>query len=284
MPGDYPGAAMRPLSRILVAEPMVIGAILLGTVALFAHGFTDPGTPGDRIWLALDVSCVAYFVLEATLKIQLDTWRGYWGQRWNRFDFLVVVLSLPVLAAPITSYSTAFIGVPVLRLARLFRLFRLLRFVPDRERLGAGILRAMRASVGVFLAIAIVNFIFAMGAHGLFSNIAPDLFGDPARSCYSMFRIFTIEGWNDIPDAIVANASDAWGVLARIYFGTAVLVGGILGLSIGNAVFVDQMMADNTDEVEHDVLSLAGEIRSLREEVRSLRDALAARTPTPPPD
>jgi voltage-gated sodium channel len=273
---------MQRLFRALVSESVVIGVILTSTLALFAYGFTAPGTLEHGVWLAIDVGCVGYFVLEAVIKIRLDGWQHYLTQPWNRFDLIVVILSLPVLVAPITTDTIAFIGVPVLRLARLFRLFRLLRFIPDHDRLGAGVVRAMRASVGVFLAIAIVNFIFAMGAHVMFDRLAPDYFGNPGRACYSMFRIFTIEGWNDIPDAIAVNASYAMTVFARIYFGVAVLVGGILGLSMGNAVFVDQMMVDNTDMVEADIVTLTTEVRALRDEIRALRAAVDAATVPPP--
>jgi voltage-gated sodium channel len=44
--------------------------------------------------------------------------------------------------------------------------------------------------------------------------------------------------------------------------------GGILGLSLANAVFVDQMIEDNNDALEAKVDRLTAEIRSLREEVR----------------
>jgi voltage-gated sodium channel len=264
---------MGPMFRVLVSETAVIAVILLSTLALFAYGFTSPGTTEHGVWLAIDVACVSYFVIEALIKIRVDHWDVYINQPWNRFDLVIVVLSLPVLVAPITTDAIAFIGVPVLRLARLFRLFRLLRIIPKHDRLGAGVVRAMRASVGVFLAIAIVNFIFAMGAHVLFDRAAPDYFGNPGRACYSMFRIFTIEGWNEIPDAISVNASYALAVFARIYFGVAVVVGGILGLSIGNAVFVDQMMADNTDVVEENLATLTIEVRALRDEIRALRAA-----------
>ena len=262
---------MERVLRAVTSEIVVIGVILLSTLAVFAYGFTEPGTAGHGAWLAVDVACVGYFVFEAVLKIRIDGWSYYRKQPWNRFDLIVVVLSLPVLIAPFTSDTVVFIGVPVLRLARLFRLFRLLRFIPHHDRLAAGIVRAMRASVGVFLAIAIVNFIFAMGAHVMFDRLAPDYFGNPGRACYSMFRIFTIEGWNEIPDAIAVNATYAMTVFARIYFGVAVVVGGILGLSIGNAVFVDQMMLDNTHTVEADIATLTIEVRALRDEIRALR-------------
>jgi voltage-gated sodium channel len=264
------------VARWLISERLVVGSILLGTVAMFALGFTDPTTRAHDCWLALDVLVVGYFVVEQLLKMRVQGWTLYWATRWNRFDLIVTILSLPVLATPFAA-TGAFVGVPVLRLARLFRLFRLLRFVPDHAHLAAGILRAIRASVGVFLGIAIINFIFAMGAEILFGHAAPELFGNPASACYSMFRIFTIEGWHEIPDAIARNTSPAWAVFARVYFGVAVLVGGILGLSLGNAVFVDQMMADNNDEVERDVLEMTHEVRLLRQEICELRALLTER-------
>jgi voltage-gated sodium channel len=264
------------LLRALVCETAVIAGIVLSTLAMFAIGFTEPDSTAYTVWLVLDVACVAYFIAEACAKVALSGWRDYWAVRWNRFDFAIVALSLPVLVSPFAHEYAGFVGVPVFRIARLFRLFRLLRFIPKRDRLGAGVVRALRASVGVFFAIMIVNFIFAMGAHILFQNIAPEYFGNPARACYSMFRIFTIEGWHDVPAAIERVASDGWVVVARVYFGAAVLVGGILGLSLGNAVFVDQMMADNTDNVERDVAVLTEEVRALRAEIRALREELRA--------
>lgn len=263
-------------ARRLVTERIVTTSILLSTIAMIATGFTTPGSHAYYAWLGLDVACVTYFVVEAVLKMRIHGWDGYWSDPWNRFDLVIVAMSLPVLAAPFTDDTAAFVGVPVVRMARLFRLFRLLRFIPERARLGAGIVRALRASVGVFLAIALVNFIFAMGAYELFAHKAPALFGDPARASYSMFRIFTIEGWHEIPEAIAAATSPGWALFARVYFGVAVLLGGILGLSLGNAVFVDQMIADNNDVVEHDVEALTREIQGLRAEISELRSLLVA--------
>ena len=54
--------------------------------------------------------------------------------------------------------------------------------------------------------------------------------------------------------------------MVRGYFALSVLVGGILGLSLANAVFVDEMTADNTVKVEKMVLRLEQDIRNLRNE------------------
>ena len=50
------------------------------------------------------------------------------------------------------------------------------------------------------------------------------------------------------------------GILVRGYFVLAVLVGGILGLSLTNAVFVDEMTADNNDRLEQMVSDLREEL------------------------
>ena len=47
-------------------------------------------------------------------------------------------------------------------------------------------------------------------------------------------------------------------------FVLAVLIGGILGLSLANAVFVDEMMMDNTEVLERKIDALTEEVRRLR--------------------
>ena len=143
-----------------------------------------------------------------------------------------------------------------------------MRFIPNREHLYTGIKRALRASVGVFLAILLLNVILALGATELFGEFDPEHFGNPLMSSYSLFQVFTVEGWYEIP-ATIAEAADAknepWmGVLARLYFLGSVTVGGLLGLALANAVFVDEMMEDNNDELEQKVDALTEEVRALR--------------------
>ncbi|MEO1367977.1 MAG: ion transporter, partial [Acidobacteriota bacterium] len=146
----------------------------------------------------------------------------------------------------------------------LFRLFRLLRFIPDADGLARGIGRSLKASVGVFLALALINLIFALAANMIFGDVVPEHFGDPLRSLYSIFQIFTLEGWNEYPTVIAERAGDGWALGARIFFVAAVLIGGVLGISLANAVFIDEMTLDNTRVLEEKVETLGEEVRQLR--------------------
>ena len=48
----------------------------------------------------------------------------------------------------------------------------------------------------------------------------------------------------------VAHSFDAIAGATRVYFIIVVLTGGIFGMSLANAVFVDEMTSDNTQLVE----------------------------------
>jgi len=269
-------------SRIhrLFGERAVIAAIVLDTIAQFVMASTHPQLTQmaslDRagqihdIASWVDYGCVVYFVIEAITKIRPRGFRDYWSSGWNRFDFIVVLLSAPALLSPILPLRELSVFL-VLRIGRVFRLFRVMRFIPHADHLYSGVQRALRASVGVFIALSLVNLVFALGATQLFGRAAPQYFGNPALSIYSIFRVFTLEGWADIPDAIAANSSWVLAVIARIYFVIAVTVGGLLGISLANAVFVDEMTMDNTDELEAKIDRLLEQVAKLEAEIKARR-------------
>lgn len=250
--------------KFLISEPTVMFVISLNGLALFFDAFPALHSATKGFLGGLDYCCIVFFLVETCLKIAVNDYDEYWDSNWNRFDFFVVLFSLPALLAPIF-YVKMFAAVPVLRLSRLFRFFKLMRFIPEGPRIWMGVQRALKASVAIFLALLLLIVILGMGAQMIFGEIVPEYFGNPLISCYNMFRLFTLENWSNIPDAIAANSrSVVWEVFGRVYVMLAVFVGGILGLSIANAIFVDEMTADNTDRVESMVEVLRAELNSFR--------------------
>ncbi|MEM8994089.1 MAG: ion transporter [Acidobacteriota bacterium] len=242
----------------------MVAVILINTAAMTAAGFFDDGSP-TRLGLdAIDYVCVLFFVIEAILKIRRWGWHEYRVSMWNRFDLIITLLCLPVLVEPFAHEAHYPTWLPVFRAGRLFRLFRLLRFIPDADGLARGIGRSLKASVGVFLALALINLIFALAANMIFGDVVPEHFGDPLRSLYSIFQIFTLEGWNEYPSVVAERAGAGWALGARIFFIAAVLIGGVLGISLANAVFIDEMTLDNTRVLEEKVETLGEEVRQLR--------------------
>jgi voltage-gated sodium channel len=257
----------------LVSDRLVMAVIILNAAALVLSEMSIPGSRSAALWFWVDYACVWFFLVEVLIKSKRGGWAAYWASGWNRFDFTVVMLSMPAVFGPFVDLRQ-FAFVLTLRLGRLFRLSRILRFIPNLDRMVTGAKRALRASVGVFLALLLVNLILAVIATLLFRDIDPKHFGNPFTAAYSIFQVFTVDGWNMMAEGLVTSAegrgetlSLAFVFAVRLFFFVAVVVGGILGLSLANAVFVDQMMEDNNDALEAKVDQLSAEIRLLREQV-----------------
>lgn len=267
----------RRLASLWIAERTVLSVIVLNAVVLFLDAFPKVHRAVGGWLEGIDYGCMVFFVIEAGLKISRGGFRQYWRSGWNRIDFVIVMGSLPLLAGPFVAADLSeFAVLLLLRLGRLLRFSRLLRFVPNASEIWRGVLRALKASVAVILIMFILNLIFALGATLLFGQheATQAFFGDPLIAFYSLFKVFTIEGWYEIPDQLASSGAPAGLVFwLRGYFVVAVLIGGLLGLSLANAVFVDEMTADNTRQVERMVTELRSELQAFREEMRA-RDRL----------
>ena len=189
------------------------------------------------------------FIFEAVMKINVRGFSKYWSDGWNRFDFILVLLALP---SCVNIFGFDFPGTNILlslRTMRAFKSFRLLKFVPNVDNLVNGVKLAFRASYIVAIGLIVLLLVFSIVTTFLFGSSAPQYFGNPALSVYSIFRLFTIEGWYDMPEAIANNSGSSMAVFARIYFSILLFLGGIIGMSLVNSIFVDAMAADNNDEV-----------------------------------
>ncbi len=266
---------LRLIANIVTQEERVVYVILVNSIVLFLDAFPHIHRTTSG-WLEyIDTFCTLYFILEIVCKLYLHGPKKFWESGWNRFDFWVILLALPSLFT-FSWNQKAFSVLLLLRFGRLIKFFRLLRFTPNGEHIWAGILRSTKASVSVFLAILLLNLLFAMGATFLFGELAPEFFGNPLKSWYALFKVFTVEGWYEVPDLIYARSGAAtWAVGLRLYYVFAVFLGGILGFALANAVFVDEMTSDNTRYVENLVKETHAEqmalIQELREEIRALK-------------
>ena len=249
----------------LISEPLVLTIIGLNAVAIVLSGFSHIREHFGEWITWVDYGCLLYFVAEAILKIRRNSFTNYWKRGWNKLDFIIVLGSSPLLLEPIVGGSVQFFSIVLV--GRFLRFLRIMRFVPNSEKIWDGVSRALKASAAVFLTLLVLNIILAMGANALFGDVAPKHFGDPLKSAYTLFKVFTVEGWYEIPEEMAANGEDGGLVnMVRGYFVFAVFTGGILGLSLANAVFVDEMIADNNDRLEKMVTNLREELADKREQ------------------
>ena len=258
----------------IVAIVISLNAIVLFLLS-FDHIHDDPAWANPLSWL--DNVFVVYFLLEAILKIRDLGWKKYIKDNWNRFDFAIVILSLPSLILMFDSTSQDFSTIFVFRIIRIARFFKFIRFIPNIEELLAGIQRAFRASIFVLIAFTIFTFVVSLISCRLFKEAAPQYFDDPIISFYSIFKIFTIEGWYEIPDTIAA-ARPEYGFFIISYFIIILVIGGLFGLSIVNAIFVEEMVRDNEDDLREQVTLVDKKLNLL---LKKMELSLEAETPNP---
>lgn len=212
----------------------------------------------------IDLVFIMIFMIEAIVKIIVLKPKQYFSNAWDRFDFLIVLASFPELLAiffPVMDTSSLLL----FRVFRLFKLFRFIKFVPNLPMILAGLGRAIKSSIFVILVLLFLDLILALISCHLFREIAPQHFADPLLSAYTIFQLFSVEGWNEVADAVALNISnDYLKGLARFFFVIIVLMGGLFGMSLANAIFVDEMTMDNNQKLEDKIDELQQEIVKIR--------------------
>lgn len=234
-------------------------AIVLNTIVMFVGGFW----PDNPIFELSDAFFTLIFICEAAAKIKTFGWKNYWHSGWNKFDFIVLMIALPSITSPFLDQSMTTNTILAMRSLRLFKSFKMLRFIPNIEKLLDAFKLALKASPLVLMAFVVFLIIFSILTSTIFGEIVPEYFGNPAVSLYSIFRLFTIEGWYEFPDAIAANGGQAMGVFARCYFSVLMFLGGMIGMSFVNSIFVDAMAEDDNNEVMEKLKQMERKLDSL---------------------
>jgi len=249
------------------AERFILFIILLNSIIIFLQesGISNP------VLNSLDAICTIIFLIEMIGKhLELGV-KDYWKSGWNILDGTLVVLSIPSLIAyfvPTGMLDLSFLL--ILRVLRVFRFFRLIHIFPNFTSIIKHLWKALRESFAIFVGFLILIVVFALISCALFKDAAPQSFGTPLDAIYSTFRMCTVEGWYDIPDAVASAMGPSVVGWVRMYFVFILIAGGIIGLSLVNSIFVDAMVSDNNDELEKEVKSLTRTVEELRDEIKRL--------------
>jgi len=267
-----------PLQRFIIAMILLNAAILgLETwpAAMSAAGKLLKGA--DRVILGI-------FVIEILIKLfarRLDFFRN----PWNVFDFLVVAIALVPASGP-------------LAVLRVLRLLRLVSMVPKLRFIVEALLQAVPGIVSIFGLLALMFYVFAVIATGLFAESFPEWFGSLGASMYTLFQVMTLESWSmGIARPVMELHPYAW-----IFFIPFILLATFTVLNLFIAVIVNTMQTlhdthhalevaeiseivhDESATLHLDLLGMREENRRLHEdllalrgEIRALREGLAGR-------
>jgi len=250
--------------KLLLADKFILALILINGLLLFVSGFEI----NDHLLFALNIadqSITLIFIAEIFAKFKAFGIKSYFTSNWNKFDFALVVFSIPAFISFFlhNQINPAFNYLLIFRVFRVFKSFRFLKFIPGIDDLVLGIKRALRASVVVFIGFTVYIFVIGILSFYLFNEVAPSLFSNPLSALYTIFKIFTVEGWYEIPEKITFGMSNVQAFFTYFYFIFVLLTGGIFGFSLVNSIFVDAMVSDNNDDIEAKIDRLELKINEL---------------------
>jgi len=251
------------IRKLFLNDKFILWLILINSAILFLGGYSS--TQQHKLILSIaDNLITALFILELVVKFSEFGVKKYFSSDWNKLDFVLIIISIPAFIAFILNLNVVdFSFLLVFRIMRVFKAFRFFKFIPDMGKLINGIRRALKTSVFILLGFIIYIFITGIFSYNLFQNSGSEYFSSPLMSLYSTFKIFTVEGWFEIPENITMSYSQLGSFFTYLYFIFIVLTGGVFGLSLVNSILVDSMVSDNNDELEKKVDNLDTKISEI---------------------
>lgn len=240
------------IKKLFLSDKFILTLILINSLIIFFSGFSI-AEELKHAFAIIDNLITVLFIVELLVKLKVYR-SAYFLSGWNKLDFVLVILSIPALVSFITHFSGS--GLSVLLIFRAFRVFRVfktirfIKFIPGIESLLKGVIRALKTSIIALFGFMVYVFIVGIFSYYMFADYSTDFFGDPLKALYATFKVFTVEGWFEIPEKITATMNQTTAFFTYLYFIFVLLTGGIIGLSLVNSIFVDAMVSDNNDELE----------------------------------
>lgn len=235
--------ACKPVVQSPVLAPVIMFCIIANTVVLaMEHHGMDEETA-----VMLDEANFVFsiiFAAEAGLKLLGLGVRGYFSDRFNLFDFTLVVLSFGEML--IGGSNSSSLG--AFRAIRIVRVFKLLRFMSSMMHIVNAVSRSINSFSYIALLLLLFGFIFSVlgmqifaGTLGSGDALPRSNFDSLHWSFVTVFQVLAGDGWNDVMYTTAQRA----GTPSIAYFISWVIIGQFLLLNLFLAVLLDAFQQGN---------------------------------------
>lgn len=196
------------------------------------------------------------FIVELLLKVTALLPKGYWKDPWNRFDFFIVLGSIPeIFGADMGPGATVF------RTFRMGRMFKMLRNAKGLRALFVTMIKSAGALANVGSLLFLLMFIFAVLGMNLFGKLPHgeaindrNNFQNFGNSMSLLFRIFSGDAWSQIMvdtldcDLVEGFAGGdhatgcAFAIAPPLYFVSFIMIASFMLLNLFVAVILDHFV------------------------------------------
>jgi voltage-gated sodium channel len=235
------------IRKPIINDQILLILILTNTLVIFLHSFD--GLKQYFYFLdILDVIFTIIFIWEISIHIVqssgvnvAEKFKNFHNDKWNKIDFYSVLLAIPSIGVLFVDDLEIFAGFTVLRSLRIFKILRAIEFIPEGKEISSKLLKALKGVFFIIVAFIIYSTIVSLISVTLFKSSGPSFFSNAFDSFFTIFKVFSGDGFSDVVAEIISNSSLEFGYFTKLYFVMIVFTGSILGLSLINSVFIDQM-------------------------------------------
>ena len=239
------------MKTILQNEKLIFFLILFNLIVIYLHSF-DIFQSYFFYFDLIDIFLTLFFSIEIAHSVffQYGSFSAYFKNNWNKLDFISVLISLPSILIIFDSEFEILTGFIALRSLRIFKTLRIIEYIPGGKKITLKILSAFKGVTFILFAFVIFTTVISVISVSLFKNSAPQYFHNAFERFYTIFKIFSGDGFSDVVAEIQANSTEGITVFAKLYFVFIVFLGTILGLSLVNSIFINEMstIVDEVDE------------------------------------
>ncbi len=243
--------------------------IILNCIVLFLHSFNRyHGYYLTLEWA--DHFCTILFVIELSVNIYERGW-AYLKNPWHLFDAFIILVCLITFIIFILHMNDLIPDLEYLLVARILRVFKFYRLFEGSvnvksmfKALGKG-LKASLYVVGAFL---VYNFVVSLISYYIFHEYSPQYYENGLLSFYTTFKAFTGQAF-EIADSMTFE-SPITIFFVKLYFILVVISGGIIGLSLINTIFINEVTGEHAKETQKEILVLNEKLISMEESLKRI--------------
>jgi voltage-gated sodium channel len=243
--------------KALIANPafdtVILAVIVINAVVLGLETFDGLAAGHHGLFSTLNNVILGIYVVELLIRLTAFRWnaRAFAEDKWNVFDFVVVVASfVPWLRE----------NAMLLRLVRVARIVRVIRFLPDLRVIVGAIGRSVPGVASLAAATLLLIYIYGMIGWVLFAEHDPEHYGNIGHAMLTMFLMLTVE--NLVDNIAMGQEISHWTVVFFISY-TVIAAFLIFNLFIG-IVLNSMEEARSADRAEHEKDDLLARLRAAR--------------------
>ncbi|CAG9334511.1 unnamed protein product [Blepharisma stoltei] len=234
---------------------LVTGCIVMNMIFLCLYN----SELDEELWHVLYFGSVGFTVLfsiECGLKIIGLGPRYYFANKWNLFDFIIVLLSLISFSETIIAKNS----ITLAKLLRVVRSLRLIRFFKHFKRIFDSLLLSLPSIANVVILIFLLLFIYATAGATLWGNLqfgqyisSEKNFTDFYNSFMVLFITMTGEDWDLLySECMGMEGCNDWTVcgnpwIAAIYWVSYEVLAAFIFMNIFIAVLLENFTIENED-------------------------------------